>query len=104
MGYNLNGTSLTVAQRSDLLARILLEIPHHYLSFPYIHTHMQLSEAATVLGQLPDCLLGDCSTGYVYLPQLSAVRCQCQHTLLCHHTAVIQADLLQVRAAACQLY
>ena len=32
-------------------------------------------------------------------------KCQCQQTLLCHLTAdVIQCDVLQVRAAACQLY
>ena len=89
--------SLGLSQCSNRLAKIMLTALYHYLPFLFIYTYLQLSEVATVLGQLPDCLLGECDIRYIYLPQMSAVRCQCQHTLLCHLTA-IQCDLLQVPA------
>ena len=40
--------SLSLSQRSNLLARIILIVPSHYLPFPYSYT--QLFEAAAVLG------------------------------------------------------
>ena len=98
MGYNLSVTALSLcfSQCSNLLASIV--------HITMVHSRMQLSEVATVLGQMPDCLLGDCDKGYIYLPQLSAVRCQYQHTFLCHFTGAEYCDLLQVRAAACQVH
>ena len=91
------------SQRSNLLASIVLVTLYYCQPFPYIHNQIHMDESATVLGQLPDCLLGDCDIRYIYHSQLSAVYCQCQHTLLCHLIIAPQCDLLQVRAAACQL-
>ena len=95
MRYNLSALSLTdlLSQCSNLLTGKVFRMP----------SQIQISETATVLGQLPYCLLGECSIWYMYLPQLSAVHCQCQHTLLCHLTVAVQCDLLQVRVAACHL-
>ena len=50
-------------------------IPVPLTEFLFFVLAAHLSEVTTVLDQLPDCLLGDCSIYHINLPQLSAVRC-----------------------------